>query len=77
MFGKKVFVAQFAESGAITSVEYSSNTGSAQALNVLNAAAQAPEQITAQKMAEIKADADLIAQQQRLVQCLADRSQCK
>ena len=40
-FGKQVFAASFAESGALTSVQYVSNTGAGQALNVLSAAQSA------------------------------------
>jgi hypothetical protein len=49
-----------------------------QALNVASAALEAARgKTTTQKAAEIKAEADLTAQQQRLVQCLADPKNCK
>jgi len=77
-FGKQVFAASFGESGRLTSVQYLANTGTGQALNVLNAAAGAVQPKTsAQKAAELNAEADLIAAQQRLVQCQADRTACK
>ena len=68
----------FAESGALTSVQYATNTGAGQALNVAASALTALQgETTAQKVAAVKAEADLIAQQQRLVQCLADPPSCK
>lgn len=77
-FGKQVFAASFLESGALTSVQYASNTGAGQALNVASSALTVLKgETTAQKVADVKAEADLIAQQQRLVQCLADPKTCK
>jgi hypothetical protein len=77
LFGKEAFGASFSESGALTSLQYTSNTGVGQALNVANAALTGVQNETAQKAAAVKAEADLIAQQQRLAQCLADRATCK
>jgi hypothetical protein len=78
LFGKEVLAVTFAESGALTGVQFSSNTGAGQALNVANAALAAEKgETTAQKAADVRAEADLIAQQQRLVQCLADPKNCK
>lgn len=77
-FGKQVFAASFAESGALTSLQYTSNTGTGQALNVASSVLTASQgETTTQKVADVKAEADLIAQQQRLAQCLADRTTCK
>lgn len=77
-FGKQTFAAAFAESGALTSIQYASSTGAGQALNALGSAvAAAKGPTTEQKAAEVKAQADLIAEQQRLVQCLADSKNCK
>jgi hypothetical protein len=77
-FGKEVFAAVFTESGAITTLQYTSNTGAAQVLNVTNSALTAAQgETTAQKAQDVKAEADLIAQHQRLVQCLADPKGCK
>lgn len=78
LFGTLAFTAGFAESGALTSLQYTTAAGAGQALNVLNTALVATQGKTAeQKAADIKAEADLIAQQQRLVQCLADPKSCK
>lgn len=77
-FGKKVTAASFAESGALKSVEFSSTSGANGALGVAQAALTAAQgQSTADKAAEVKAQADLIAQQQRLVACMADKPGCK
>jgi hypothetical protein len=77
IFGKQVVVATFADSGALTSVQYISNTGLGQALNVTNAALTAAQNEDAQRLAATRAQADLIVQEQRLAQCLADRALCK
>lgn len=78
IFGKEVLSASFAESGAITTIQYTSNAGAGQALNVANSGFTAIKgETTAQKAADVKAEADLIAQQQRLAQCMADPINCK
>lgn len=77
-FGKQVFAASFLESGALTSVQYTTNTGAGQVLNLTSSALTALQgETTAQRALDVKAEADLIAQQQRLVQCLADPKTCK
>jgi hypothetical protein len=77
-FGKQTFGAAFAESGALTSVQYVSNSGAAGALGSANSLATiAQGETTSAKVAEVKAEADLIAQQQRLLQCQADPKSCK
>ena len=77
-FGKQTFGAAFAESGALTSVQYVSNSGAAGALGAANSLATiAQGETTSAKVAEVKAEADLIAQQQRLLQCKADPKSCK
>lgn len=77
MFGKRQVAATFAESGSLTSIHFLSNTGAGQALNVVNSGLTgfAPK-TTAEKAAEVQAEADLIAQQQRLVRCLAEPEAC-
>lgn len=78
LFGKLTFGAGFAESGALSSVQYTSTSGAAGALGAANSLVTiAQGETTAAKTAEIKAEADLIAQQQRLLQCLADPKTCK
>ena len=78
IFGKRALGASFSESGALKTVQFTSETGTGQALNVLSAAQTATAgKTTAEKAAAIQAEADLIAQQQRLLQCLADPKNCK
>ncbi|HEX9390387.1 MAG TPA: hypothetical protein VF928_03630 [Usitatibacteraceae bacterium] len=78
VFGKQVFAVCFAESGALTSLQYASNGGVGQTLNVASSALTALSgETTAQKAADVKAQADLILQQQRLIQCQADPKSCK
>lgn len=78
MFGKQQFAVGITESGALKSVQYASNTGAGQVLNGGSAALTALQgDTTAQKLAEVKAEADLIVQQQRLVGCIADPANCK
>ena len=77
-FGKETFSAAFAESGALTSLQYVSNSGSAGALGAANSLATIVQgETTAAKVTEVKAEADLIVQQQRLLQCHADPKNCK
>jgi hypothetical protein len=62
----------------LTSVQYVSNSGAAGALGSANSLATiAQGETTSAKVAEVKAEADLIAQQQRLLQCQADPKSCK
>ena len=78
LFGKQVFAATFADSGALSSVQYASTTGAGQALNVGNALLTAFQgKTTAEKVLDTQAKADLILQQQRLVLCQADPTSCK
>jgi hypothetical protein len=77
-FGQSVFAVSFDAAGSLQSVQYASTNGAAQALGVGNSlASAASNQSTADKVAAVKAEADLIFQQQRLVQCLADPGNCK
>jgi hypothetical protein len=78
VFGKQVFAVSIAESGAITSLQYASNTGAGQLLGLTNSAWTAAQGTTdAQEAAALKAEADVIAAQQRLVQCRAKPDTCK
>lgn len=77
-FGKLTFSAAFGESGALTSVQYVNSSGAASALGAANSFATVTQgKTTADKVAEVKNEADLIAQQQRLLQCQADPKSCK
>lgn len=78
VFGKQSFVVSFGESGALNNIQYVSNTGTGEALNAVSfiqAALQGDS--TETKVKNVKAEADLIYQQQRLVQCKADPTTCK
>ena len=76
-FGKQTMGVVFAESGALSSLQYTSTTGAAQALGSVNSLlASAQGDTTAQKALQVKAEADLIAQQQRLVLCMASPKNC-
>ncbi|MDR3390872.1 MAG: hypothetical protein P4L77_03970 [Sulfuriferula sp.] len=75
LFGKQTFGITLSDAGAVTSISYGKETGTASALNSLNAAAT-PE-TTSATAASLKAQADLIAQQQRLVLCQTKPDQCK
>lgn len=76
-FGKLAFAASLSESGALTSLQYASTAGAGQALNVAGALANAAKGTSAaDKAAELNARADLIAAQQRLVNCNADPASC-
>jgi hypothetical protein len=79
LFGKLTFGAGFTEAGALTSIQYASTSGAAGALGATNSLASlgGVEETIATKAAAIKAEADLIAQQQRLIQCVADPKSCK
>jgi len=78
LFGKQNFTLTLSEIGAITQIEYGKTTGAAALLNVANAAETAAlPGTTAEKAGEIRAQADLIAQQQRLARCKADPAHCQ
>jgi hypothetical protein len=78
LFGKQSFSLSLAESGAITAVDYGKLSGAAGALNAGNtiAAAVEPESAAA-KAADVKAQADLIVQQQRLMKCQRTPATCQ
>jgi hypothetical protein len=75
LFGKQTFTVSLSEAGAVMSVGYGKNAGTASALNAIGAIVNT--ETAAAKAAELKAQADLIAQQQRLVLCQTKPDQCK
>jgi hypothetical protein len=78
LFGKQSFALALSEAGTITTIEYGKLSGSASAFNVGAAAAGAlAPKSAADKAAEIKGQADLIAQQQRLIRCQSQPTQCQ
>ncbi len=77
LFGKQTFSLTLGDTGAITSVGYGKETGVASALNAANTVAAAGEgETAAQRAADLKAQIDLIAQQQKLVRCTANPAAC-
>jgi hypothetical protein len=77
-FGNRTFALTLADSGAITQLRYAKDAGATGVLNALNAGAVALKPDTdADKAAAIKAQADLIAQQQRLLACQTKPVDCK
>jgi hypothetical protein len=78
VFGKQTLSISFAESGAVTSMQFTNASGAAGALGAANALATIaqPESTTA-KTTDLKNQADLIVQEQRLLQCKADPKNCK
>jgi len=77
LFGKQTFSLTLSDAGAVTSIGYSKDVGIAGAMNAVGAAAVAAKPgSAADEAAQLKAQADLIAQQQRLVRCKAKPSAC-
>lgn len=77
VFGKQEFSITVEPAGTATLLRYGNETGVAQLLAVGTAISnELREPTTAERVAEIKAEADLIAQQQRLVRCRADPDTC-
>lgn len=76
-FGKQMVKVGLAESGAVTSLTYGSEQGaSTLAGTIAKAITEFEEDSSATKAAEIKAQADIIAQQERLLACRASPSTC-
>jgi len=77
IFGGQTFAVSLGESGEITSLSYGKTSGLGSALGATNDVLGAfkPE-TTAAKASEVQAEADLIAQQQRLIRCRLSPSQC-
>jgi len=78
LFGSRKLILALSDAGAITSVEYGKNTGVAGAANAATSIVTAltPETATA-KAADLKGQADVIAQQARLNRCLANPTTCQ
>jgi hypothetical protein len=76
-FGKQTFAISLSGAGAIQKLQYGT-AGAAEGADAAVALAKALIGPTnAEKAAALKAEADLIAQQQRLAQCQANPSACK
>jgi hypothetical protein len=78
LFGKRDFSLTLSDAGAITAVSYSGDTGGASLVNAANLATQATAPpSTAGQASELKAQADLIRQQQRLSLCRLQPADCQ
>ncbi len=76
LFGKQDFRLTVSPAGAITKIGYGTETGVAQVLSSGALLADELRDTSAERAAAAKAEADLIAQQQRLVRCKADPANC-
>jgi hypothetical protein len=78
LFGKTTVVVNVAESGAVTSIQYGKETGAGAALNLVSAGlSEISPDSDATKVGAVKAQADLIAQSQRLARCQAQPDKCE
>lgn len=76
-FGKQVVKVTLSDSGAITGITYGEEQGASAVLGTVGKAiTEFQADTSAAKAAEIKAQADIIAQQERLVACRASPSTC-
>jgi hypothetical protein len=77
-FGKTAFGLALSDYGSITSVHYGSNTAAPDIADAFGSIATALKpRTTADRAKELQDQADLIAQQQRLVACQTTPAQCK
>lgn len=76
-FGESVVDLQFDESGALAGVKYGSKSGAAGAGNALTTLADHFMPTDALVAARLKAEADVIAAQQRLLKCRLNPEECK
>jgi hypothetical protein len=77
IFGKQTFKLTLADSGAITALGYGRDSGAAAALGTVTKAITTAEGSTnAERAAELKAQADIILQQERLMRCERDAKAC-
>jgi hypothetical protein len=77
-FGKQTINATFSDSGSLTSLLYSDISGAASAANSSNSLITLLKgQTITQEIAQLKNEADLIAQQERLIACKASSKDCK
>jgi hypothetical protein len=78
LFGKQNFVLQLSDFGSVQKIEYGNNSGAADATDTATTIAKALKgSTTSDQTAALKAQADLIAAQTRLAQCVADPTTCK
>lgn len=76
-FGDTTFQLALSEAGAVTTLRYAKEGGLAAALGSTSAVVNAASTTESEELARIRTQADLIAQQQRLANCLADSATCE
>ena len=77
LFGKQSFQLTLSDTGDITTVDYGKLSGAAGAGNAAAAVASAYPTATANAANELKSQADIIAQQHRLIGCHTNPTGCK
>lgn len=75
-FGKQTFAVSVAESGAVTMLKYGKDSGAAGVMTAGSELAGAFTTTAAEAAARMDAEADIIAQQQRLIRCRTDPTTC-
>ena len=75
-FGKQATVLGFSESGALTNLQYGTSGGAGEVLNAVTNGLTTYQGRTSAEAAQVKAEADLIAQQQRLLKCRTAPDTC-
>lgn len=76
LFGGQTFILGLNDAGAITSITYGKTQGASGAVNAVSGALGVETSGDAAKAAAIKAQADIIAQTQRLASCKANPAKC-
>ena len=76
LFGSQKFAAEFEASGALKTIQYVSNTGAGEVLNVVNHGITEYQGRAAKEAERLNAESSLIAAQEKYAKCLADRKQC-
>jgi hypothetical protein len=78
MFGKTAFGISLSDYGSVTSLHYGETDGASEAMDAVGQIANALKPKTTEEVSnDLKGQADLIAQQQRLIGCEVSPSTCK
>lgn len=77
-FGKQEFKVAFSDSGSLSTIKYVSESGVSDAIGAADTTISGLQRPSAsERAAELKAEADLIKQRERLAACRADPSNCE
>ena len=76
LFGKQTFAASFDEAGGLGVLQYSQDSGATSGLTAIDTAQASGKTMAAEETSALKAEADLIAAQQRLVKCQITPASC-